>query len=173
MRRIALLAAAVCAGTSVAGCATVKPVAEPAMALTGYSYSFGRATQDFGFSPDKIQPAILEGMEDLRMHDIHQTAEPGTIYLQGTTADDRRVIVTLRPYAHGTRVTNRIGLLGDEPLARALMDRVGVRLGTLPPAPIPEKIPSKPGSLISADGPDDEYLKQQVEERFYDKTRPY
>lgn len=173
MRRIALVAVALYAGTSLLGCATVAPGASSAMSLTGYSYSFGRATQDFAFPTEKVQAAVRDAMADLRIHDVRQTAEPGSIYLEGTTADDRRAIVTVRPYAGGTRLTSRIGLLGDEPLARALMDRTGVRLGTLPPAPIPEKVPSRPGSLISPDGPDPDFLKEQMEERFYDKTRPY
>lgn len=172
MRRIALLAAACSAGVALSGCSTVAPVAAPAMAATGFSYSVGRSTQDFAVAPDKLQPAVVGAMDDLRIHSVHQSAEPGALYFQGTTADDRRAIVTLRPYAGGTRVTSRIGLMGDEPLSRALMDRTGIRLGTLPPAPIPEKVPSKPGTLLSPEGPDPAYLHEQVEERFYDKTTP-
>src|SRR5262249_17384973 len=143
MRRIALLTAAVCAGTA-AGCASVSPVAKQAMAVTGFSYSVGRATQDFTFPTDKVQAAVLGAMDDLRIHSVQERAEPGTIYCEGATADDRRAIVTVRPYAGGTRLTCRVGILGDEPLSRALMDRTGIRLGSLPPAPIPEKVPSKP-----------------------------
>jgi hypothetical protein len=172
MRRIALWAAALFAGAVPSGCSTVTPVAAPAMAATGFSYSVGRASQDFTVPPDKVQSAVLGAMEDLRIHSVHQSAEPGATFFEGTTADDRRAIVTVRPYGGGTRLTTRIGLLGDEPLSRALVDRTGIRLGTLPPAPIPEKIPSKPGSLLSADGPDPAYLREQVEERFYDKTTP-
>lgn len=172
MRRIAVMAAAVCAGAALSGCSTVTPVVAPAMAVTGFSYSMGRATQDFAVPNEKVQPAVLGALEDLRIHSVNQWSEPGALHYEGTTADDRRAIVTVRPYAGGTRLTTRIGLLGDEPLSRAVMDRTGIRLGTMPPAPIPEKVPSKPGSLLSKDGPDPSYLKEQAEERFYDKTTP-
>src|SRR5690242_439557 len=123
MRRIAVMAAACWAGTALSGCSTVTPVAAPAMAATGFSYSVGRSTQDFAIAPDKVQAAVLGAMDDLRIHSVQQSAEPGARYFQGTTADSRRAIVTLRPYAGGTRLTSRIGLMGDEPLSRALMDR--------------------------------------------------
>jgi hypothetical protein len=173
MRRIAGMAAALCAGAAFSGCASVSPVAGPVMTATGFSYSVGKSTQDFAFPPDKVQAAVVGAMDDLRVHSVRQTTEPGAIYYEGTTADDRRALVTVRPFAGGTRLTSRIGLLGDEPLSRALMDRTGIRLGTLPPAPIPDKVPSKPGTLLSADGPDPQYVHEQAEERFYDKTRPW
>lgn len=166
------MAAALFAGPAFSGCSTVTPLAAPAMAVTSFSYSVGKASQDFVLPPDKVQAAVLGAMEDLRIHSVHQSTEPGAVFYEGTTADDRRAIVTVRPYAGGTRLTSRIGLLGDEPLSRALMDRTGIRLGTMPPAPIPDKVPSKPGSLLSADGPDPNYLHEQAEERFYDKTKP-
>ena len=172
MRRIAIWAAVLFAGAALSGCSTVSPVAAPALAVTGFSYSVGRGTQDFAAPTDKAQAAVLGAMDDLRIHSVHQTHEPGAVFFEGTTADDRRAIVTVRPYGGGTRLTTRIGLLGDEPLSRALMDRTGIRLGTLPPAPIPEKVPSKPGSILSTEGPDPAWLHEQAEERFYDKTKP-
>ena len=55
-------------------------------------------------------------------------------------------MVTLRPHQTQTRVSCRIGLFGDEPLSKALLERTGVRLGTLPPAAIPDNPRARPAS---------------------------
>ncbi len=42
------------------------------------------------------------------------------------------------------RVSCRVGWFGDELFSKALLRRVGIRLGTPPPEAIPEKAPSSP-----------------------------
>jgi hypothetical protein len=72
-------------------------------------------------------------------------------------------------------VTIRIGWFGDEPLSRALMDRIGIRLGTLPPAAIPVEPPSSPAGnpFFSKNAVSDaEMLKDQADAPYSDKTVP-
>jgi hypothetical protein len=150
-RRVALTAAALLAATAGSGCMTVQPAAVTAQnggnGTTGFSYLGGRATQTFAPGPAAVQPAVLAAMDDLRMTAVRQTKEPGSLVLEGTTADNRRAAVTIHPQPGGaTRLTTRIGLFGDEPLSRALMDRVAIRLGALPPSAIPVEPPSSPGA---------------------------
>jgi hypothetical protein len=73
------------------------------------------------------------------------------------------------------RVSCRIGWFGDEPLSRTLLDRVGVRLGLLPPAAIPDQPPSAPAAnpLFSrAAVPDSEILRDFVEAPYRHRVDP-
>ena len=156
MRRIALTAAALAVG---AGCSTVTPpaaisVMDGASAVPGsgtgtaspFSFSTGRAAQTFAAPATAVQPAVLSAMDDLRIQSVRQISDGGAIVLEGTTADNRRASATIRPHSrNSTLLTARIGLFGDEALSRALMDRVAIRLGALPPAAIPVEPPSTPG----------------------------
>ncbi len=175
MRRTAFTAIAL-AGVISAGCKTVAPVAGTMTESTpGFSYSAGRATQDFNSPPQELRDSITAAMDDLRFHSIRQTVNAGSIIYNGTTADDRRVSVMVHPIQAQSRVSVRIGWFGDEPLSRAVMDRIGVRLGTLPPAAIPADPPSKPGNnpFFSRDAvPDTEMFREQAEAPYRDKPVP-
>ena len=149
MRRIAPATLAVLTLTFGGGCRTVRTDA-----LTGtggssgdYSYVGGRAAQTLASTPINVQPAVLSALDDLRFTSVRQINEAGAIVFEGTTPDNRRASVTLRPHPAGTtRLTARIGMFGDEPLSRALVDRVAIRMGTAAPQPIPDSAPSEPGS---------------------------
>jgi len=179
MRRTALLAMALWATTSGPGCrtmvgpATLSALAQPAAGE--FSYSAGRAIQSFAFAPQSVEPAASAAMDDLRIHSIRRTSEEGTVVLEGTTADNRRASVTIHPQNAGTRVSARLGLFGDEPLSRALMDRINVRLGALPPKAVSADPPSEPGknpwfsrTAIS----DEEMLKDQADAHFKGSASP-
>jgi hypothetical protein len=156
------------------GCATVPPSPER-LVTTGTSYGTGRAIQDFALPAGKVGTAVTEAMTDLKMTSI-QPGRDGTVYkIQCKTEDNRTVMVTLRPHQTQTRVSCRIGMFGDEPLSRALLERTGVRLGTLPPAAIPAHVPSSPGSnpFFSRDAvPDEEMLKDVAEAPYRDRVVP-
>ena len=173
MRRIALLAVAIWTTTAGPGCQTMMgPASLSALAqptASSFSYSAGRAVQAFALAPQSVEPAALSAMDDLRIHSIRRTSEEGTVVLEGTTADNRRASITIHPQNAGTRVSTRFGLFGDEPLSRALMDRINVRLGALPPSAIPVDPPSEPGknpyfsrTAIS----DEEMLKDKADAPF-------
>ena len=172
MRRIAFLFTLLWTATAGSGCQTLGPASLSALAqptAAGFSYSAGRAVQSFAASPKEVEPAATAAMDDLRIHTIRRISDEGTIVLEGTTADNRRASVMLHAQNMGTRVTTRLGLFGDEPLSRALMDRMNVRLGALPPSAIPVDPPSEPGKnpfFSRTAVSDTEMLKDQADAPF-------
>lgn len=176
MRRTAQALSALIA-LSAAGCQTIGHSAltrqarsetdKPAVAT--FSYSGGRAVQIFPQPISTVQQATLASFEDLRIGSVRPTNDGGAIVLQGTTADNRSASVVLRPNHTGTRVSARFGLFGDQPLSLALMDRIGVRLGNLPPSAVPVDPPSEPGKnpYFSRGAVSDEVmLKDQADAAF-------
>ncbi len=161
-------------GVGQTGCATVAPSPDRVVS-TESSYSGGRAMQDFALPSTKVGTAVTEAMADLKMSSI-TPGRDGVVYkIQAKTEDNRTVLVTLRPHQKQTRISCRVGLFGDEPLAKALMERTGVRLGTLPPAAIPEHVPSSPASnpfFSRAAVPDEEMLKDVAEAPYRDRVIP-
>ena len=176
MRRIARTATVMLVSTAAAGCQTTGPGTMSALAtrptspspngtglhLRGRPGGRRRSPQQ----PTAVQPAVVAALDDLRIASVRQISDGGTIVFEGVTADDRKASVTLRPDPGGTRLVARVGLFGDQALSRALMDRVGIRLGTLPPAAVPAEPPSDPSpnpyfsrSAIS----DAEMLRDQAE----------
>ncbi len=173
VQRIAL-GLVIAGGVAQSGCATVAPSPERVLS-TETTYSGGRAMQDFSLPSTKVGTALTEAMADLKMTSI-EPGRDGVVYkIQAKTEDNRTVMVTLRPHQSQTRVSCRIGLFGDEPLAKALLERTGIRLGTLPPAAIPDHVPSSPGSnpfFSKAAVPDEEMLKDAVEAPYRDRVVP-
>lgn len=191
MRRIALTVTALFAATASSGCVNPRPFSSMVQAVEpptgkagekqtgaegmGYSYFGGRAVQTFGQMPATVQPALVSALDDLRIQNVRQITDGGAVIFEGTTADNRKASVTLRPHASGTRLSARIGLFGDELLSRAVMDRVGVRLGTLPPTAIPAEPPSQPASnpyFSKSAIPDSEMLKDHAEAYYRDSPSP-
>ena len=174
MRRMAQAAAAFACLIS-AGCMTVGPVTGPMRGENGFSFVAGRATQDFAYPPATLHAAVVAAMNDLRIDAVKQTNDAGAIIFNGTTADGRRVSVTVRPNQGMSHVSTRIGWFGDEPLSKALIDRIGIRLGTLPPAAIPVEPPSSPSGnpFFSKDAiPDSQMLRDQADAMYNDTTVP-
>jgi Protein of unknown function (DUF3568) len=162
-------------GLAQCGCATVAPSPERVVSPEA-AYSGGRAMQDFSLPSTKVGTAVTEAMADLKMTSI-EPGRDGVVYkIQAKTEDNRTVMVTLRPHQKmQTRVSCRVGLFGDEPLAKALLERTGVRLGTLPPAAIPDHVPSSPASnpFFSKNAvPDEEMLKDVAEAPYRDRVVP-
>jgi hypothetical protein len=182
-RRIAGAALALFAAATAGGCQTVnlsalkhpgRPGDKPGDS-PGYSYAAGRAVQSFDRPPTAVQPAVIAALDDLRIENLRQTNDGGVIVFEGTTADARKASVTLRPSPAGSRLSARFGLFGDEPMSRALMDRVGVRLGSLPPSGIPTDIPSEPARnpyFSRTAVPDSVMLKDQADAPFRSSPVP-
>jgi hypothetical protein len=174
MRRIAF-AAAVTTGVVFCGCQTVTPISGPMPGAEKFSYSAGKAVQEFAYPPSALQSAITQGMDDLRIQSVRQTNDSGSYLFSGTTADNRHVQVIVRPSLGASRISIRIGWWGDEPLSRALMDRIGIRLGTLPAAAIPVDPPSSPSPnpfFSKKKSFDPEILREQADAPYRDSPVP-
>lgn len=146
--------------------ATPPPVWDP-------RYSTGRSMQDFEAPAGKVAGAVLEAMDDLKIAVNRRGHDGAAAQIDGRTPDRRTVTVTLRVDKPITHVSCRIGWFGDEPMSRALLRRVAIRLGTLPPEAIPEEVPSSPSPnpYFSRDAvPDAEIMRDYIEAPY--RTRP-
>ncbi|MGO9466274.1 MAG: DUF3568 family protein [Isosphaeraceae bacterium] len=139
------------------------------------TFTTGRAVQEFPVLAGAAANAVVEAMDDLNMTSVKRDRDGAVYKIDARSADNRSVTVTIRPRQNAARVCCRIGWLGDEPLSRTLLERVGVRLGTLPPAAIPENPPSAAPSnpLFSLGGqPDTDYLRDLSEAPYRDRVIP-
>jgi Protein of unknown function (DUF3568) len=160
-------------GSSADAKASGQPATPAEQPAPNPRYSTGRAMQDFRFPSATVTAAVLEAMEDLNMKVTHRDYDGPASQIDGRTADGRSVAVTLRPNKPITRVSCRIGWFGDEPLSRALLRRIGVRLGTIPPEAIPDHPPSEPASnpFFSRDAvPNSEMMREFYEAPY--RNRP-
>jgi hypothetical protein len=160
-------------GLAVCGCATVRPSAEPEGSLDGPAYAAGRASQDFPATTSAVKAAVAEAIADLDMTSRKFNRDGPVSQIDAATADHRTVTITIRPVQGRTRVGCRIGWFGDEPLSRSLLERVAIRLGTLPPAAIPGKAPSAPASnpFFSRDAvPDTVFLREMMEAPYRERV---
>jgi Protein of unknown function (DUF3568) len=185
IRQLCLVGASTGMLTVANGCATTSRISPPQGQQPASSastagrldqsvrYSGGRAMQDFKIPVATVTPAILEAMEDLSISVTRRGQDGPVSQIEGRTADNRLVAVTLRPQKPITHVSCRVGWFGDEPYSRALLRRIGVRLGTLPPEAIPEKPPSAPAAnpYFSRDAiPDSEMMQDALEAPY--RSRP-
>jgi hypothetical protein len=157
------------------GCATVSPAPDPAAIAPGFAYSAGRGTQSFAAPPSAVVAALNESMSDLSLDSI-RPARDGTISrIEARTPDRRGVAANVRTNQGITQVAIRVGWFGDEPLSRALLERVGVRLGTRDPEAIPASAPSSPSAnpFFARDAvPDSVMLRDFAEAPYRDRVVP-
>jgi hypothetical protein len=114
-------------------------------------------------------------MVDLNIGSIQPRLDGGLPRLAGKTEDGREVLVVIRSNQGLCQVAVRVGWFGDEPLSRALIERVAVRLGSKPPQAIPSTAPSAPSSnpYFSRDAvPDSDMLRDFVEAPYRDRVIP-
>jgi len=148
MRAIVVAFVALAAGVA-AGCSTVGLVRDSALGASGYSYQAGRASQGFASSVPEVESAVIEAMGDLGMRIIRKSREANSLSYEARALDGRRATIEIESQNSLPIVSARIGWFGDEPLSKALFDRIGIRLGTLPPSAIPMDPPSEPAGPVS------------------------
>ncbi len=142
--RLALWTAGSCIAMSLLGCATVPPAARFDAPSTPITYSGARGWEVFPASHAAVVAALHDSMVDLSLANIRGARAGSVSRLEATTAGKERVVATIRPHQELTQVTIRVGWFGDEPLTKALLERLEVRLGTRAPEAIPETVPSAP-----------------------------
>ncbi len=141
----------------LAGCSTTGPFGRDKLVVpVGPSYVGGRGVQAFPTSPNLLDN-VKDAMTDVGMHSIRQVPEPnGLMALQAVTADGRAARVTIQTTGVRSLVASKIGWFGDEPLTRALLDRLGTRQGSLGPALDPAEAPAE------AERPDNPFLSRRA-----------
>lgn len=157
------------------GCATTSPMIHSTESSAEFSYSAGRGVQDFAAPPSAVAPAVLAALADLKMSDAEPARDGVVSRVEARTSDGRAVSVTIRPRAGATQVGARIGWFGDEPLSKALLERVGVRVGALPPEAIPDEPPSAPSGnpyFSRSAIPDEVMLRDLADSPYNDRVIP-
>lgn len=157
------------------GCATMPRGIVPAAIGPGLSYASGKASQEYAFPLPAVARAVTDACEDLQIRSVRTSRDGPTLLIEGTTADNRGISVIVRPSAGGSRATARIGWFGDPPYSKALLTRVGVRLGILPPSAPPREPPSEPdGNPYFSRGAisDETMLRDQADALYRDSPVP-
>ncbi len=128
------------------GCMTTNPRLEPGKEPSTNStvYSNGSAVGDLPREPGAVMAVVAEALGDLQMTELKRSRDGLSYLVEAQTKDGRAVRVAVRPHQNESRVACRVGLFGDQPLSSAVIERVGIRVGALPPAAIPESPPSQP-----------------------------
>jgi hypothetical protein len=143
--QIVRIGAAAIASSGLLGCRAMGPIgsAGPSLVVPTYAYASGTATQGFAWPRDEVEAALGEAMTDLNIRRVGLIeADAEQTRVRGRAADGRRVDLSLVERGAATQANVRVGLFGDEALAKAVLDRVGVRLGSLPPEAIPAEVPA-------------------------------
>ena len=167
-----IVASALLAAT---GCATVPRTPAPEAMAPGFAFMGGRATQSFAAPPSAVIAALGDAMGDLSLESIHPTREGTVCRIEASTHDRRNVAANVRSNQGTSQVAIRVGWFGDEPLSRALLERVGVRLGTRDPEAIPASAPSVPSAnpYFARDAiPDSVMLRDLAEAPYRDRVIP-
>jgi hypothetical protein len=174
MRRRAKRRATLAAMLALApGCALPRPAT--VSISREFEYSAGQGSRTFPVAAAAASAAVAEALADLDMRDVRSMRDGAVLRFEAVTKDDRSCSVTIRSLAGSATTTARVGWFGDQALSRALLDRVAVRLGELPPEPIPDEVPSTPGRnpFFSRDAvPDEVMLRDQADALYSDRVIP-
>jgi hypothetical protein len=164
-----------CCAPATPGCATLPRDSVQEPAAPDFAYAAGRATQSFAAPPSAVLAALNDAMGDLNLASIRPTREGTVSRIEAGTPDRRKVAANVRSNRGTTQVAVRVGWFGDEALSRALLERVGVRLGTRDPEAIPASAPSAPSSnpFFARDAvPDAVMLRDLAEAPYRDRVIP-
>ena len=174
--RLVRWTAGACLAVGLVGCATTRPAVEAGASPSSISYSGARGWESFAAPRAAVVVALNDAMNDLSLGNIRGAGEGTVSRLEATTRDRERVVATIRSRRDITQVTIRVGWFGDQPLTRAILERVEVRLGTRSPEGIPTTVPSAPSRnpYFSRDAiPDAVMLRDFVEAPYHDRVIPW
>jgi hypothetical protein len=140
-----------------------------------FAYTAGRGVQGFVAPLPAVVAAVGASMDDLDLTSRALARDGAVSRLEGKTTDGRNVMATIRTNQGLTQVAVRVGWFGDEPLSRALLERVSVRLGSRDPEAIPASAPSAPSGnpFFARDAvPDAVMLRDLAEAPYRDRVIP-
>ncbi|MFO0910799.1 MAG: DUF3568 family protein [Isosphaeraceae bacterium] len=138
MRRIArgmILAGVVASCGSLSGCVLFERlpyVIDPGE--TGYSHVLGFVSQRYVYPLPLVERATIEAMGEMHIHSVRRgvTKDGNIVKLTGLFYGGSGILLELEPQNEATAVRVRIDLYGDEPRSRILLERISIRLATLP-----------------------------------------
>lgn len=165
-----------CLAIGLMGCATVRPAAEVAANSSAISYSGARGWQSFATPRAEVLAALNDSMNDLKLGNIRASRDGSVSRVEATTKDRERVVATIRSHREVTQVTIRVGWFGDQPLTKALLERMEIRLGSRSPEAIPATVPSAPSRnpYFARDAiPDAVMLRDFVDAPYHDRVIPW
>jgi hypothetical protein len=139
MRRTDLMALA-CASAIVGGCQAAGQY--PGIAPSFYAYTFfnGQVSEVFQFPPQFVETSCLQALADLGFGSIERCVEGPLVVITAVSPDGYRPTrITIEPQNAMTMFRIRVGrgVLGDEPLSKAVIDRIALNYGALPRTIIP------------------------------------
>ena len=139
MRRIDGIALA-CASAVLGGCQAAGQY--PGIAPSFYAYTFfnGQLSEVFQYPPQFVETSCMQALADLGFYAIEKTNDGTAVLITAKTPDGcRPARISIEPQNAMTMFRIRIGrgLLGDEPLSKAVIDRIALNYGAVPRTIIP------------------------------------
>jgi hypothetical protein len=148
MRRIAGgLVMIVGVATLIMGCNSAHLPLRPDPGATGYAMCGPYSVQRFVYPNAVVERAAVEAMTDMKIHTVKRTPKADGVCFRGFMYDGRYVLLTVEPEGPNSIVSIMIDVYGDEPISKILIDRIGIRLSTMPKAVIP---PFDPRSMTDS-----------------------
>ncbi len=174
--RLAGWIAGICLTIGLIGCATVPPAADVAGSPSAVSFSGARGWKSFAAPRAEVVAALNDAMNDLNLANVRGYKDGTISRLEATTREKERVVATIRSHRDVTQVTIRVGWFGDQPLAKAILERVDIRLGNRSPEAIPVTVPSAPSRnpYFARDAiPDAVMLRDFADAPYNDRVIPW
>ena len=146
----------------LAGCQSIGRL--PGIDPTDYAYTDYKCnvTQVYPQAVPQVQSSALEAMGDLGYTGMTCQSKDGLVTIRAQTVDGRPARITIQPRNSMSAMTVKIGAVGDEMVAQALIQRVALNFGALPRTIIPleptlsRRIdPLTPRRLVVPSPPDD------------------
>jgi hypothetical protein len=129
-----------CAPAVLGGCQAAGQI--PGVAPSFYAYTFfnGQVSEVFQYPPYFVETSCMQALADLGFSAIEKGNEGPAVVITATTPDGcRPARISIEPQNAMTMFRIRIGrgLLGDEPLSKAVVDRIALNYGAVPRTLIP------------------------------------
>ena len=91
----------------------------------GAVYVMGKFKEEINHSVPAVHEATLAGLQDLDLPVLEDKADKLTAHIESKFADDTRVWIDLDSVAESrTRLTIRVGVMGDEGRSRRIVDAI-------------------------------------------------